>query len=91
MVVPARPVCVPMCQLIFRGTTYFRNFDIERQIHPRQGMIPVQRNMRLGHLRGGDDRRMGILPGRNRSPTLMPFAGILSNGTSITLPASCSP
>ena len=91
MVVAARPVSVPMCQLIFRGTTYFRNFDIERQIHPRQGMIPIQRDVRLGHFRRGDDGRMGILPARNRSPTLMPFAGIFSSGTSMTFPASCSP
>ena len=77
MVVSARPVDVPMCQLIFRGTTDFRNFDIKRQIHPRQRVIPVQCYVGVAHLRGGDNGRVGILP-RTKSVThLDTFCGHL--------------
>ena len=39
VMVSAAPMGVPMCQLIFRGITYFRNFDIKRQIHASQGFV----------------------------------------------------
>jgi len=75
MVVAAEAVDVPMCQLISRGTTYFRNLDIKCQIHPRQGVIPVQRDMCLGHFRDRDDRRTGVLTGTESIPHLDALRG----------------
>jgi len=80
MVVATRPMDVPMCQLIFRGTTDFRNFDIKGQIHPRQRMIPVQCHMRLGHFRGSDDGGMRIFPGTESIARLDAFRGHFVQG-----------
>ena len=63
MMVSTWPMGVAMCQLIFRRITYFRNFDIKRQIHPGKRMITVEGDVCFGDVGDRNHRRMGILPG----------------------------